>query len=43
MEQEEVQKMLDHGVIKPSQSSWASLIVLVPKKDGTGSVSIIEN
>ncbi len=27
--------MLDRGVIKPCQSSWASPVVLVTKKDGT--------
>ncbi len=35
IEQEEVQKMLDRGVIVPCQSSWASPVVLVTKKDGT--------
>ncbi len=30
-----VQKMLDRGVIEPCQSSWASLVVLVTKKDGS--------
>ena len=30
-----VQDMLDQGVIKNSQSPWASPIVLVAKKDGT--------
>ncbi len=35
IEQEEVQKMLDRGVIEPCQSSWASPVVLVTKKDGT--------
>ncbi len=34
-EKEEVQKMLDRGVIEPCQSSWASSVVLVTKKDGT--------
>lgn len=32
---EEVQKMLDHKVIRPSSSPWASPIVLVKKKDGS--------
>ncbi len=35
IECEEVQKMLDRGVIEPCQSSWASPVVLVTKKDGT--------
>ncbi len=35
IEREEVQKMLDRGVIEPCQSSWASSVVLVTKKDGT--------
>lgn len=32
---EEVGKMLDQGVIRPSSSPWASPIVLVRKKDGS--------
>ncbi len=35
IEKEEVQKMLDRGEIEPCQSSWASPMVLVTKKDGT--------
>ncbi|CAM4581181.1 unnamed protein product [Lepidochelys kempii] len=31
----EVRDMLALGVIQPSASSWASLVVLVPKKDGS--------
>ncbi len=31
----EVQKIMDRGVIKPCQSSWASPVVLVTKKDGS--------
>ena len=30
-----VDNMLDHGVIEPASSPWASNIVLVRKKDGT--------
>ncbi len=33
VEKAEVQKMLDQGVIEPCQSSWASPVVLVTKKD----------
>ncbi len=35
IQREEVQKILDRGVIEPCQSSWASPVVLVTKKDGT--------
>jgi hypothetical protein len=35
IEEEEVAKMLDKGVIEPSRSPWASPIVLATKKDGT--------
>ncbi len=35
IEKGEVQKMLNRGVIEPCQSSWASPVVLVMKKDGT--------
>ncbi len=44
IEKEKVQKMLDRGVIEPCQSSWASPVVFVTKKDGPlASVWIIEN
>ncbi len=35
IEKEEVQKMLDRGMIEPCQSIWVSPVVLVTKKDGT--------
>lgn len=33
--QTEVEKMIDMGVVKPSESPWSSPVVLVKKKDGT--------
>ncbi|GFT77947.1 hypothetical protein TNCV_3178461 [Trichonephila clavipes] len=32
---EEFQKMLDEGIVQPSESPWSSPIVLVRKKDGS--------
>ncbi|RWS03567.1 gag-pol fusion protein-like protein [Dinothrombium tinctorium] len=32
---EEVKKMLDAGLIEPSNSPWAAPVFLIPKKDGT--------
>ena len=31
----EVNKMLEHNVIEPAQSEWASPVVIAPKKDGS--------
>ena len=31
---EQVDSMLEHSIIKPSRSLWASPIVALPKKDG---------
>ena len=33
--EKEINKMLDQGTIKPSDSPWAAPVVLVAKKDGT--------
>ena len=33
--EQELQKMLEEGVIRPSKSEWASPITLVPKKEGS--------
>ena len=32
--QEHLKEMLEIGAIQPSQSLWASLVILVRKKDG---------
>uniref|UniRef100_A0A3B3HIN5 Gypsy retrotransposon integrase-like protein 1 n=3 Tax=Oryzias latipes TaxID=8090 RepID=A0A3B3HIN5_ORYLA len=32
---DEIQRMLDLGVIEPSRSEWSSPMVMVPKKDGS--------
>lgn len=34
MEREELQKMIERGIVEPSNSPWASNVVLVVKKDG---------
>uniref|UniRef100_A0A8C5DIP0 ribonuclease H n=1 Tax=Gouania willdenowi TaxID=441366 RepID=A0A8C5DIP0_GOUWI len=33
--EEQIQKMLENNVIKPSTSPWASPVVITPRKDGT--------
>ncbi|KAK7895603.1 hypothetical protein WMY93_020928 [Mugilogobius chulae] len=33
--EDQVQKMLENGVIEPSTSPWSSPVVLTPRKDGT--------
>ncbi len=33
--EEELDKMLEFGIIRPSQSSWSSLVTLVPKCDSS--------
>ena len=35
MEQEQVEEMLEQGVVRPSTSPWASPVVMVKKKDGS--------
>ncbi len=35
VERAEVTRMLEHKVIRPSQSEWASPVVLAPKSDGS--------
>lgn len=35
IEKEEISKLLNRGVIEPSNSPWSSAVVLVTKKDGT--------
>ena len=37
---EEVQYMLEHDLIEPSQSSWSSPVVLIPKPDGSSRLCI---
>ena len=29
-----IQEMLDHNIIRPSQSPWSSPVIIIPKKDG---------
>ena len=36
--QEEINRMLENGIIRKSKSPWASPITIVPKKSGDGSI-----
>jgi len=38
--EEQLKKMLSNGVIEPSSSAWASLVVLTPRKDETPRFSV---